>query len=213
MQNFDAVVFDMDGVIFDSEKLVVECWKQIADKYGIEDIENTCKKCMGITREVTKLLFKEKYGEDFPYDEYKEEMRELFFSQELPLKTGVRELLQSLKNNGKLVALASSTRSEVVTKELAEADLIQYFDELVCGDMVERSKPDPQIYLKACELLKVKPENAYGIEDSYNGIRSVHAAGMRTIMVPDMLPENDEMREKSEIILASLTEVEKYLLG
>ena len=96
-------------------------------------------------------------------------------------------------------------------RELTEGNLISYFDEVVCGDMVSKSKPDPEIFLKACEQLSVEPECAYAIEDSYNGIRSAHAAGMRPIMVPDMAEPTPEMEELSERILPSLLNVKEYL--
>lgn len=212
MKKIEAVIFDMDGVIFDSEKLVQECWEEVASRYKIEGIVSVCRECLGLTREATRIIFKKHYGEDFPYDEYKIQTRELFFSKNLPIKPGTQELLTYLKDKKIKTAIASSTYSDVVKMELRKAGLIDFFDEIVCGDMVKNSKPDPEIFLKACELLHVKPENAYGIEDSYNGIRSIHAARMKAIMVPDMLAPNDEMLEKSEIVLDSLHKVKEYFM-
>ncbi len=214
-RDFDAVVFDMDGVIFDSEKLVVECWQETARKYNIPNIEAACRECLGLNRVATKEKFLQRYGTDFPYDEYKLEMSELFHSRaaggNLPKKPGVEELLQALKNNGVKIALASSTREEVVKKELSEGGIIDYFDSIVCGDMVTKSKPEPEIFLKACECLGVEPARAYAIEDSYNGIRSAYRGGLRPIMVPDMAEPTKEMEELAEVILESLVEVKGYL--
>lgn len=210
-----AVVFDMDGVIFDSERKVVECWTVVADKYGIPDIEKLCRMCLGTNSAETKRIALEFYGEDFPYDSYKSEASALYFERysdgRLPVKEGVKELLEYLKQNGIKVALASSTRSAVVLSQLENARLLPYFDKVVCGDMVSHSKPHPEIFLKACEELCTAPEEAVAIEDSYNGIRSAHAAGMRPIMVPDMAEPDDEMRELAEAILPSLTAVIGYL--
>ena len=196
MQNFEAVVFDMDGVIFDSERLVLECWDEVARKYGIENMEPVCLKCTGLTAAASRDVMKAHYGQDFPYDEYKKEMSDIFHSRydggRLPLKPGVIELLTFLKEHGKKIALASSTRRVVVQAELADAGIIDFFDAIICGDMVEHSKPAPDIFLKACECLKVSPELAYGIEDSHNGIRSSQAAGMRPIMVIDHNPPSEE---------------------
>lgn len=211
----EAVVFDMDGIIFDSEKLVVKCWQVVADKYGIKGIEDACYKCLGLNRIVTKEIFLEIYGQDFPYDEYKQEMSDLFHKEaaggNLPKKPGIEKLLAFLKEAGLKLAVASSTRRVVVEKELSEGGLIDYFDAVIAGDMVERSKPEPDIFLKACEVLNVLPANAFVIEDSYNGIRAAKRAGMRTIMVPDMVPDNDEMRELSEIVLENHFEVKNYI--
>lgn len=214
---FDAVIFDMDGVIFDSEKLVIECWKVIADKYGIENIEEACYECFGLNRVVTREKMLVRYGKDFPYDTYKSEMSNLFHTRygegRLPMKPGVVELLSTLNENGIKTALASSTRREVVMQELTDAGIVAYFDSIICGDMVERSKPAPDIFLKACECLGVLPERAYAVEDSYNGIRSATAGNLRPIMVPDLAEPTEEMEELSEVILPSLIAVEKYLFN
>lgn len=214
--SIEAVVFDMDGIIFDSEKLVVKCWQVVADKYGIKDIEAACYKCLGLNRVVTKEIFCEIYGADFPYDAYKQEMSDLFHKEaaggNLPKKPGIEELLETLKSAGLKLAVASSTRREVVEKELLEGGLLDYFDAVIAGDMVERSKPEPDIFLKACEVLGVAPENSFAIEDSYNGIRAASSAGMRPIMVPDMAPPNDEMRELCESILESHFDVKNYIM-
>lgn len=210
-----AVIFDMDGVIFDSEKLVVECWKEIADIHGIVGVEEVCRECFGTNREVSRQKFKAHYGQDFPYDDYKKEMSDLFFSRSsggrLPMKPGVVELLTALRKNGIMTAIASSTRRTVVYAEIGDAGLLDFFDRIICGDMVERSKPDPEIFLKACELLEVKPEEAYVIEDSYNGIRAAYAGGMHPIMVPDQMEPNEEMVEKAEVICRDLFAVIEYL--
>ncbi len=211
MNDIKAVVFDMDGVIFDSEAKVVECWVETAEKYGIKDIEKLCHMCLGTNSAETRRIALDFYGEDFPYDEYKAEMSALYHERydggRLPMKPYVRELLELLKAKGLRIALASSTRYQVVHDQLRDAGILDYFDKLVSGDMVSRSKPEPDIFLKACEELSVAPEYALAIEDSYNGIRSAYAAGMHPVMVPDLAPPTDEMRQLAEVILPSLKEV------
>lgn len=215
MKKPEAVVFDMDGVIFDSEVCVIETWKIIADKYGIDDIESACRACLGLNNAASEQVMYDNYGKDFPYREYTEERRALYHEKydggRLPMKPGVHELLNYLKQSGIKIALASSTRSQTVISELTDAGIIDYFDKVVCGDMVKNSKPDPEIFAKACELLEVEPENAIAIEDSFNGIRSAYAAGMKVIMVPDLMEPDDEMREKTVCILESLLEVKELL--
>lgn len=212
-----AVIFDMDGVIFDSERLVIECWKVVADKYGIDNIEEACFECLGINAALTKELMKKRYGETFPYDAYKKEMSAIFHSRaaggKLPQKKGIKELLTFLKENHIPTAVASSTRREVVMRELEEGGLLPYFDRVICGDMVERSKPEPDIFLKACESLSIDAPNAYAIEDSYNGIRAAFRAGMKPIMVPDLAEPTEEMEKLACCILPSLFEVMEYLNG
>lgn len=210
-----AVIFDMDGVIFDSERLVVETWVEVAKKYGIAGIEDACAACVGINAQATELKMKEIYGEEFPYQEYKKEASALYHERyddgRLPTKPGIRELLEFLHANNIRTAVASSTRRAVVEQEIRDAGLAPFFQKIICGDMVARSKPAPDIFLKAAEELGVNPEVCYVIEDSYNGIRGAHAAGMHPIMVPDMLPPTDEMEKLAEQIFPSLFEVRDFI--
>lgn len=209
-----AIVFDMDGVIFDSERAVTECWKTVADRHGVKGIEEACRKCLGTNAAKTREIMKDIYGEEFPYDEWKQESSALYHERydggRLPKKEGIEELLIFLRDNGYKIALASSTRRQVVVDQLECAGLLGYFEQVVCGDMVLRSKPDPEIYLKACDSLKADPKETYAVEDSYNGIRSAHSAGMKAIMVPDMAEPTQEMERLSVCILPSLTEVKQY---
>lgn len=212
---YKAVVFDMDGVIFDSERAVMQCWKEVASRHNIPDIEKAILACTGTTMVRTREIMLNLYGADFPYDEYAMESSAIFHSRydggRLPMKPGVKELLTFLKEHNKKIALASSTRQQVVTDELRDAGIIEYFDRIICGDMVSRSKPAPDIFLKACEALNISPSDSYAIEDSYNGIRAAHAGGLHPIMVPDLLPADEEMQSLAEIVLPSLTSVMEYL--
>lgn len=212
---YKAVVFDMDGVIFDSERLVLEGWLKVAEKYGIEGIEEVFGRCIGVNEQTTRQIVLEHYGEDFPYEAYRKETSALFHERygngNLPLKPGVRELLSYLKEKGYPVGLASSTRQAVVEQELRDAGLMPYFDQLVCGDMIKKSKPEPDIYLKACEKLDVEPRMAVAVEDSYNGIRSAKRAGMTPVMVPDMVLPDEEMRSLAHKICKDLFEVKNWI--
>ena len=127
------------------------------------------------------------------------------------MKLGVVELLQYIKECGLKVALASSTRSEVVIQQLRDAKILEYFQVIVGGDMVTHSKPRPDIFLKACEELGVEPTESFAIEDSYNGIRAAAAGHLRPLMVPDLMPPTPEMQELSEGIFNNLLDVKEYL--
>ena len=215
MKKFKAVVFDMDGVIFDSERCIMETWIVLAEKYGIKGIEDVFLACTGTNAAKTRQICLDAYGEDFPYEKYESESMKMYHEKydggRLPIKPGVFELLDYLKSIGVKIALASSTRRESVIRELTEGGVIKYFDEIVAGDMVSKSKPDPQIYLKACEAIGVAPEDCYAIEDSYNGIRSAAAGKLRPIMIPDLRPADDEMKMLSEAVLDTLNDVVTYL--
>ena len=214
-KDFDAVVFDMDGVIFDSERAVMECWIELADKYDIPNIKEPYYACIGTTMVRTREIMLETYGPDFPYDEYAKESSVMYHTKydggRLPMKKGIREILEFLKGNNKKIALASSSRRTTVVNQLRDAHILEYFDAVICGDMVEKSKPAPDIFLKACAEIGVEPERAYGIEDSYNGIRALHAAKMHPIMVPDLLEPTEEIVVLSECVLKDLEDVIEYL--
>lgn len=212
-----AVIFDMDGVIFDSERLVLECWEEIGAKYHLEGMREAFLPCIGTNDVKTREIVLEHYGVDFPYDEFRRESSLLYHSivdqGGLPVKVGVQELLSYLTENDISIAVASSTRLEVVTQELKQAGLYDCFSVVMGGDQLKRSKPEPDIYLMTCEKLGVQPASAYAIEDSYNGIRSAYSAGMKPIMVPDMLPPTEEMRQKSVIVLDNLLQVKDWFMS
>lgn len=214
-KKYKAVIFDMDGVIFDSEVCVIESWKVVAEKYGIHDVEKVLPHCLGVNYEGSKQIFLNYYGKDFPYDTYKKECSAIYHERydggKLPMKPGIRELLDYLKANNYKIGLASSTREAVVSQQLMDAGIRSYFDNLTCGDMLKKSKPEPDIYLMACEKAGVSPADAIAIEDSFNGIRSAYRAGMFPIMVPDLIEPDDEMRELSGKIFKSLLDVKGWL--
>ena len=210
-----AVIFDMDGVIFDSERLVIECWQVIAEKHNIPDIVEICMRVQGNNRQETGKRFREKYGNDFPYDTYKKEVTALFRERygegRLPLKPGVVKILEELKRNNIPLALASSTRSDIVKLEMEEANLLPYFDAVLGGDMVPRSKPEPDIFLAAAAALEADPTCCYVLEDSHNGIRAAYRAGMHPVMVPDMQQPTEEIRGIPEAVVENLLAALEYL--
>ncbi|MCR4897053.1 MAG: HAD family phosphatase [Lachnospiraceae bacterium] len=217
MKDFDAVIFDMDGVIFDSERATLQCWIELAERYGIEGIEEPYLACTGTNAARTRQIMLDAYGEDFPYDAYAKEASKMYHEKydggRLPMKSGVFEILDFLKSNGKRIALASSTKKETVINELRDARILEYFDEVITGDMVEKSKPEPDIFLLACERIGVSPDRAYAIEDSFNGIRSAARGGLHPLMVPDLRPADEEMQGLADAVLGSLEEVVAFLKG
>lgn len=211
------VIFDMDGVIFDSEHVCERCWQDYAQEYGLKDVKGMFHDCIGTTIEKTKEVVLRYQGADFPYEAFRQATSERFHeieSQEgLPVKKGARELLSWLRESGALIGLASSTRSQTVLRQLGAAGLADYFDVIVGGEMAQKSKPEPDIYLEACRRLQIRPDDAYGVEDSFNGVRALKAAGLFPIMVPDLLEPDEEMRAISGVILSDLTAVKTFLEG
>lgn len=209
-----AVIFDMDGIIFDSERLVLECWERLAEEYRLENMHEAYLPCIGTNDMRTREIMMAYYGADFPYDRFRKESSIMFHEivdrEGLPVKKGARELLEFLETHRIPVGLASSTRLAVVTEELKQAGLYDFFHAVTGGDQLERSKPEPDIYLMACKKLGVRPEDTYAVEDSYNGIRASYSAGMMPVMVPDLLPPTEETRRKSVIVLEDLLQVREW---
>ena len=208
-RTFKAAIFDMDGLILDSERTVLKCWEAVGQKYGFPDIETYGISVIGKNKTATIEEFERVYGE--PGDRYEKEMRKVYLSMEVPLKPHTIELLSAMKSAGMKIAIASSSTREEVTTQLTKLGAFQFFDAAVCGDQVKKSKPDPEIFLLACDALGVKPEESLGLEDSFNGVRACKASGLFTIMVPDIIQPDDEMKGLADIILPSLKDVQDFL--
>lgn len=201
ISDIDGIIFDMDGVIFDSELIALESWVKLGEKYGLTNVEQNAKKCIGRSTKDTMRILDEAYGDKVSitelYGECKAIVKKIIAERGLPVKSGATELLKWLGDNNVKIGLASSTAYETVVRQLTAAGLIGHFQIIVGGDMIEHSKPCPDIYLLACERLGVRPEKTFAVEDSYNGILAAHAAGIMPILVPDLIEPNAEMLEKS----------------
>lgn len=213
--SLEAVVFDLDGVIFDSERTMYGIWCELAGPHGLVGMEEAYPRLIGTNRAMNRKVMEDAFGDAINFDEYFAEARGVFDSRygggKIPVKKGAVLLLEALKQAGVKTALASSTATAIVTRELEENKLAQYFDAIIGGDAVTRSKPAPDIFLAACERIGAEPAKSVCIEDSYSGIEAAHAALMRPIMVPDVLPATEEMETLAEAILPDLEAVWDYL--
>lgn len=193
-----AIVFDMDGVLFDTERVYFEAWDKTAEEMGIE-IKEIRSRCAGHNAADIARTFDAWFDGKVTYAEFGPRKNAWFHrileEEGLPLKEGLFEILDFLKENNYRIALATSTRREGALFNLEKAGILQYFDVLTTGDMFEHGKPDPEIYLTACRLLGSDPAETYAVEDSYPGLEAAHRAGMRPIMIPDLFPPNDFTRK------------------
>lgn len=210
-----TIVFDMDGVLFDTELICMKAWTAVAEKNGLPGMEEIFPKCIGGNADLSRRIVLEAYGEDFDYAHFRRQASDEFWDyikkNGLPVKPGAEEILRWLRENGWAIGLASSTKKSSVLSLLEQAGLLDFFAAVVSGDMVEHSKPNPEIYLLACRELSAEPSQTYAVEDSPNGVRSACGAGLRTLMVPDMIPADEEMRRLSEGIFDDLYRVRDFL--
>lgn len=215
MKKDKAVVFDMDGVLFDTERICLKVWPEVTEEIGLSDGYEVVTKCIGLNHNDTKIVLTDYYGKDFPYDLFWEKLvsrlRKIYEKEGVPMKKGVKELLVFLKEENYKIALASSSSRKTVETYLREAEITSFFQQIITGDMVEHSKPLPDIYLLACNQLDVLPEETFAIEDSSNGIRSAFAAGMKTILVPDVAKIEDDILSKCNHVFENLLQVMEYL--
>jgi HAD superfamily hydrolase (TIGR01509 family) len=192
-----AVIFDMDGLMFDTEALNMKAWKAAGKLHGYEMSDELIHSHIGANVETTKRLMLEHFGDGFDFDAVRGDRIDHAFrfieENGTPLKPGLRDLLAFLERKGVKTAVASSSEERFVRFYLKHARLGHEFDVLVCGDMVKKSKPEPDIFLAALSRLGAAAGEALVLEDSYNGIRAAHRAGIRSIMVPDLLPPTPEM--------------------
>ena len=214
MNRLKGIIFDMDGVILDTESIADKTWQKAAIEFGITVTEEQINKCRGSNINDTVRILKNFYGENFDSEKFLERTSVFFHQIEkesgIPLMYYAREILEYLSSKYK-IALASSTREASVERQLTAVGLIDFFKIRITGDLVEHSKPDPEIYMRACKMLELEPEECAAVEDSYNGIKSAFSAGLKTIMVPDKIQPDEEIKKMCWRISSTLEELKEYL--
>lgn len=212
-----AFIFDMDGVLFDTERLYDQCWYMAGDSFHIDSqtLDILVKGCVGLNHADTDNFIMTHTAPDFPLVAFNQKIREFFQqileTEGLPVKSGVYQLLEYLNKKQCDIALASSTSRKSILSHLQRSGLEQYFKVIISGDMVTRGKPHPEIYLTAANAINRNPAECYAFEDSYNGIRSASTAGIQTIMIPDLYPETEDITPLLLMKLNSLDEVLQLL--
>jgi HAD superfamily hydrolase (TIGR01509 family) len=209
-----AVVFDMDGLLVDTETVIFRAMQHAAGSIGGELPFATFQRMVGLQDAVSDAIVVEHFGEGFDLAAWSKAVRAHAHEEMaagVALKTGVIEILDYLAAVGLPCAIATSSGLAAVQRNLGPGNLVGRFGALITKEVQTRGKPHPEPFLKAAEALGVDPADCLGLEDSYNGVRAASSAGMMTIMVPDMLDPTEEMETLCIRIARDLHEVRDLL--
>lgn len=209
--NIKAVIFDMDGVILDSEKLYIRFWCEAGRSCGYPFETKHALAIRSLARKYAIERLQVFFGEDFDYDKVRNKRIELMdaYVEEhgIDLKPFAEYALSELRHRGYKIALATATPPERAKRYLDSVGLYDCFDKIICSAMVRMGKPEPDIYFKACEELGLSPEECIAVEDSPNGIQSAYRAGCRAVMIPDMDEPDDSTRAMTYAVKKNLKEL------
>ena len=211
---FDAVIFDMDGLVFDTERLCRDAVQTAAKSVGFEITDEFYAATIGVPGPECDELIREKFGYSFPFEDYLARYHNEWSRLEehgVPLKPGVVSLLDHLRAHRTPIGLATSSSREATERHLTRSNLLSYFDVVATRSDVARGKPAPDLFIKAANELGVRAERCLVLEDSHNGVRAAVAAGCCPIMVPDLLAATSEMEDACLAILADLDKVRMLL--
>ncbi|MBR5509312.1 MAG: HAD family phosphatase [Lachnospiraceae bacterium] len=215
----NAVIFDMDGLLINTEKYLFRFWKQAAAEAGYDLSDEQLLGIRSLAAEFAIPRFREIMGAGFDYTAIRNRRKELMSDHleqnGVEKKPGVEILLQWLTEHGYKKAVATATDMERTRKYLSEIGILEQFDQIVCAPSVPHGKPMPDVYLHACAQIGERPENCVALEDSDNGALSAYRAGCKVIMVPDLaepLPETEEfltgVAENLEAVIPLLQKLE-----
>lgn len=216
MNAVSGVIFDMDGLLLDSERLYLEASRQAFEEHAFDFETEVYLNCICTPDAQAVETLRAAYGEALPVEKVMARAAELYavhvHAEPVPLKGGCAELLDFLKTNHIKRAVATSTHTELAEHKLKLAGIRDAFAFVMGGDQVQRSKPDPEIYRRSAKQLKVPAERCLALEDSENGVRAAVAAGLQVIQVPDLKAPSFELLSLGHTVLPSLAAVQQYLV-
>lgn len=208
-----GIIFDKDGTLFDTESLNIKYWCEAFKNHGASSDPKVIKSVVGLDNVIAKKILAEAYQE-YGIDAIRKEKEDNFFSYieefGVPLKKGCFEVLEYVLGKYK-VALATSTPSNIASHNIKKAGISKYFDAIVTGEMVQKGKPNPEIFLTAAKKLNLNPQEVIVVEDSKHGIKAAHDGGFISVLIPDQIEVDEEMRENSNYIFKDLCELILFL--
>ncbi|MCQ2470115.1 MAG: HAD family phosphatase [Ruminococcus sp.] len=212
-----GAIFDMDGLMLDTEKLLVRFWRQAAAEYGYEMTVEHVLGIRSLSRKYSVPKLKGIFGDEFPFDEVRSLrirlMNDFIDKNGFDVKRGLFELLDYLKAHGIKIAVATATSRDRAEMYLNKIHALEYFDTVICGDMVKNGKPEPDIYLTAAHELDLPPQECAAFEDSPNGLKSAFAAGCKVIMIPDLSQPDSETEPYTHAVYESLDKAADFFEG
>lgn len=210
-----AVIFDMDGLMIDSERVTFEGYQHVLAKENLTMSEEKYKTLLGKPVKAVHDLFKEDYGPQYDVEQIIKDVHayiaKRFETEGVPLKPGLVELLKYLKENNYKTIIATSSHRNRVDLIVKQAQIDQYFDDSICGDEVTKGKPNPEVFLKACQKLQVSPQDALVLEDSESGINAAYNAEIKVIGIPDMKYPEEKYVKMTYKIMDNLFQVKDFL--
>ena len=213
-KELELFLFDMDGLIFDTENIYVNKGREIAARNGYILTDEFITKTTGLPEAPLRKCYEEEFNGKFPFEAHAKEIRdyiwELIEVGGIPLKEGVLEILEFLKENNKKIVLATSSSYEMATKLLKSKNILKYFDDLVTAENVKIGKPNPEVFLIGAEKVNANITNSMVFEDSFNGIKAAYAAKAYPVMIPDMLEPTEEIEKLLFKKYDTLLEVIKF---
>lgn len=210
-KDITAAIFDMDGTMFDTERLRMKVLNEASlEQYGKPMPNQLLLNSLGLSSVSAQQLAKEEFGSDYPYEEIRKRADELELSyvkeHGVPVKNGLIEVLERLKRNEILLAVATSSKRAIAEKYLRDSDVFKYFDAVVCGDEVDKGKPNPQIFLKAAEGINCQPETCLIFEDSENGLLAASSANGLPVYIKDIKEARPDIKKKAWLSYENMTQ-------
>lgn len=195
-----AVAFDLDGTLIDSEHLVREAYRIATRQFGVDISDQQFLALVGLNRAANDATLLSYWGADFPLERFHEATRAVIGERVAPLKPGARELLEILVERRAPIGLATASGKPWVERHFAAHGLHVHFKAVITREDVAQNKPHPEPYLRVSAALGAEPCDVLALEDSHAGVTAAHAAGCMTIMVPDLLPPSDCLRDKARVV-------------